>query len=111
MAANAASQSTEYAHIVCVPGKLGGEPCIDGHRVRVRDVVVARDQGGYSAEEIAASIFPSLTLAEVYAALAYYEDHRSEIAAFANAEDQFVEQFQRQNAHLFRDLSPPATGE
>jgi uncharacterized protein (DUF433 family) len=70
---------TEYAHIVCTPGVVGGEPRIAEHRIRVRDVVAARDLGGYTPEEIAASVYPSLTLAQVYAALAYYEDHRAEI--------------------------------
>ena len=108
MATDSPSQATEFAHIVCTPGKLGGEPCIDGHRIRVRDVAAARDDGGYSAEEIAASIFPSLTLAEVYAALAYYEDHRGEIATFAAAEDRYLQEFQAQHGHLIRDLAPPS---
>ena len=56
---------TQYAHIVHTPGTMGGEARIAGHRIRVRDVVVARDLEGLLPEEIAASVYPSLTLAEV----------------------------------------------
>ena len=65
--------------ISCARLAWWGEPRIAEHRIRVRDVVAARDLGGYTPEEIAASVYPSLTLAQVYAALAYYEDHRAEI--------------------------------
>jgi len=74
-----AQAQTEYVHIVCTPGVVGSEPRIAGHRIRVRDIVAARDLGGLTPEEIAASVYPELTLAEVYSALAYYEDHHDEI--------------------------------
>lgn len=94
---------TEYAHIVCTPGLLGGEPRIEGHRIRVRDVVAARDRGGLTPEEIAATAYPCLTLAQVYVALAYYEDHREEIERAFEDEARFVEQFRREHAPLVRD--------
>ncbi len=70
---------TEYAHIVHTPELLSGEARIDGHRIRVRDVVAARDLGGMTPEEIAATVYPSLTLAQVYAALAWYYDHQPQM--------------------------------
>ena len=73
------STRTEYSHIVRTPDVCGGEPRIDGHRIRVRDIVAARDLGGLTPEEIAASVYPGLTLAQVYSSLAYYEDHHDEI--------------------------------
>ena len=73
------STQTEYAHIVHTPGILGGKARIAGHRIRARDVMAARDRGGLTPEEIAATVYPTLTLAQVYAALAYCEDHRAEI--------------------------------
>jgi len=94
---------TEFAHIVCTPDVLGGEPRIDGHRIRVRDVAVARDIDGFSPQEIVQSVYPSLKLAEVYAALAYYEDHREEINLLAAAEAEFVEQFKAQHPNMVRD--------
>jgi uncharacterized protein (DUF433 family) len=99
-------EQTSYAHIVHTPGTMGGEARVEGHRIRVRDVVLARDLDGLSPEEIAASVYPSLTLAEVYSALAYYEDHRAEIDHAAADEQRFVEDFQRQHPDLVRDLRP-----
>jgi uncharacterized protein (DUF433 family) len=104
--ASDASTQTEFAHIVCTPGVLGGEPRIDGHRIRVRDIVVARDHGGYSPEEIAATVYPSLSLGEVYAALGFYEDHRNEIDGAAAAEDEAVERFQQEHPSLVVSLQP-----
>ena len=52
----APSTKTEYSHIVRTPGIVGGEPRIEGHRVRVRDIVAARDLGGLTPEEIAATV-------------------------------------------------------
>jgi uncharacterized protein (DUF433 family) len=100
------STKTEYSHIVCTPGVVAGEPRIDGHRVRVRDIVAARDLGGLTPEEIAASVYPGLTLAQVYSALAYYEDHRNEIDQAMQQEAQFVEQFLNDHPQLARDVRP-----
>lgn len=102
MASNASTQ-TEYVHIVRTPGILGGEPYIAGHRIRVRDVVAARDLGALSPEEIAASIYPDLSLAQVYAALAFYEDHRAEIDQASEAETDFAERFLQDHPQLVRD--------
>jgi uncharacterized protein (DUF433 family) len=97
---------TQYAHIVHTAGILGGEARIDGHRIRVRDIAAARDLGGLSAEEIAATIYPSLTLGQVYSALAYYEDHRDEIDRASADEAAFLDSFSRQHPGLVRDLRP-----
>ena len=65
-------------HIEISPDVCGGSPCIAGHRIRVRDVVVWHEQLGLSPDEIV-SQYPQIALADVYAALAYYHDHREEI--------------------------------
>jgi uncharacterized protein (DUF433 family) len=100
------STPTEYSHIVRTLGVIAGEPRINGHRVRVRDIVAARDLGGLTPEEIAASVYPGLTLAQVYSALAYYEDHRAEIDQATQNEAQFVEQFLKDHPQLARDVRP-----
>ena len=100
------SIKTEYAHIVRTLGVVGGEPCIDGHRIRVRDIVAARDLGGLTPEEIAASVYPGLTLAQVYSALAYYADHRDEIDQATQNEVRFVEQFLNDHPQLTRNVRP-----
>lgn len=42
------------------------------------DIVVLHEQLGLTPDEVV-STYPSLTLADVHAALAYYFDHREEI--------------------------------
>jgi uncharacterized protein (DUF433 family) len=101
-----ASTNTEYSHIVRTPGMVGGESRVDGHRIRVRDIVAARDLGGLTPEEIAANVYPELTLAQVYSALAYYEDHRDEIDQAMQNEVQLVEQFLQDHPQLVRDVRP-----
>jgi len=97
---NEHSMAREYAHVVCTQGTVAGEPRIAGHRIRVRDVVAARDLGGFTPEEIAATVYPDLTLGEVYAALAYYEDHREEIDQAGCDEDRTIEEFRRRHPQL-----------
>jgi uncharacterized protein (DUF433 family) len=97
-------KSAQFQHITGTPGFMGGEPCVDGLRIRVRDIVAARDLGGYSPEQIADSVFPVLSLPQVQAALAYYEAHRSEIDQARQDEAKFVEEFLKQHPHLVRDL-------
>ncbi len=97
---------TEYAHIVRTPGVVGGEPRIADRRIRVRDIVAARDLRGHSPEEIAGSVYPDLTLAQVYAALAYYEDHRDEIDQTAVSEASKAAEFLSKHPTLVCDRRP-----
>ncbi len=69
----------ERQHVEITPGTCGGKPHIAGHRVRVQDVVIWTEQG-QSPDQIVANI-PSITIADVYAALAFYHDHRDQIDA------------------------------
>jgi uncharacterized protein (DUF433 family) len=73
------------------PGYCGGEPHILGHRITVKRVAVWHEQMGMSPAEIAAT-YPTITLAQVHAALAYYYDHRDEIQAAIAEEERFVEE-------------------
>jgi uncharacterized protein (DUF433 family) len=68
----------EPVHITKTPGICGGKACIKGSRVRVMDIVVWHELRNYSAEEIV-TMFPGVTLADIYAALTYYFDNRQEI--------------------------------
>jgi uncharacterized protein (DUF433 family) len=65
-------------HIEKKPGVCGGKACIAGTRIRVQDIYVWHELQGQSPDEIV-SAFPQLTLADVYAALAYYWDNTQEI--------------------------------
>lgn len=56
-----------------------GQPVIRGSRLRVI-TIAARHLDGRSPEEIAAS-YPNLSVAAVYAALAYYFEHKTAMDA------------------------------
>ncbi len=66
------------SHIQVTPGVCGGKPRIAGTRIRVQDVVIWHERLNLSADEIV-SEYPQVSLSSVYAALAYYYDHQSEI--------------------------------
>lgn len=80
-------------HIEITPGVCGGKPRIAGHRIRVQDVVVWHEQMGMSVDEIV-SRYPSITLADVYTALAYYHDHFVEIRQQMRESEIFVQELQ-----------------
>ena len=73
-------KSVMTEHVKITPGVSGGKPRITGHRIRVMDIVLWHTQCGWSPDEIVFH-FPQLSLAEVYAALAYYWDHKEEVEA------------------------------
>ncbi|NJK69727.1 MAG: DUF433 domain-containing protein [Oscillatoriales cyanobacterium RU_3_3] len=80
-------------HIEITPGVCGGKPRIAGHRIRVQDVVVWHEQMGMSPDEIV-SRYPTITLADVYAALTYYHDHLEEIRQQIRESEAFVKNLQ-----------------
>ena len=81
-------------HIEIVPGEAGPKPRIAGHRIRVQDVVIWHEKLGMSPDEIVDQ-HPTITLADVHAALAYYWDHREEIERAIAEEHALVEEFRR----------------
>lgn len=89
------SVSTE--HIEITPGVCGGKPRIAGRRITVQDVAMWHERAGMSPDEIAATY--KLSLADVYAALAYYHDHREEIRERMRADEDFAE-----SCRLYHDL-------
>jgi uncharacterized protein (DUF433 family) len=76
----ATAPKTAYAHITKVPRVCGGSACIDNTRIRVMDVVLAKNDG-QSPEQIRDLFAVKLTLAQVYSALAYADENREEIEA------------------------------
>jgi uncharacterized protein (DUF433 family) len=79
-------------HITKTPGVCGGKACVAGTRVRVMDIVIWHEHLGWSADEIVLQI-PAVTLSGVYAALAYYFDHREEIEEDIRLNDEIAEKF------------------
>lgn len=80
-------------HIEITENIAGGKPRIAGHRITVQNIVIWHELIGKSADEIAAEY--ELTLADIYAALAYYYDHRAEIDKSIHDGDAFVEALRR----------------
>jgi uncharacterized protein (DUF433 family) len=105
-------------HIVSTPGTCGGKPRIASSRIQVKHLAIVHERQGMSPEEII-SEFPHLTLADVYAALAYYHDHReatnAEIAADrawyeeqrAKQSPKLQETLKARKAHASDDPLPP----
>ncbi len=91
--------TTAGDRIIATPGVCGGRARIDGHRVRVLDVVGWSEHQGMTPDEIVAQV-PSLSLADVHAALAYYFDHIEEIQEEMRAERALVDEFRRNHPSL-----------
>jgi uncharacterized protein (DUF433 family) len=81
-------------HIEISIGACGGKPHIAGHRITVQSIAVWHERMGMSPDEIATEY--GLTLGDVYAALAYYHDHRAELDESMRLEDSFVQELRNQ---------------
>jgi uncharacterized protein (DUF433 family) len=81
-------------HIEIVEGASGPKARIAGHRIRVQDIVHWYETMGQSVDEILEH-FPTNTRADVFAALAYYWDHRDEIEAEIAAQEVYVAEFRK----------------
>jgi len=91
-------------HIEVTPGVCGGKPRIAGHRIRVEDIVLSHQRIGMSPDEIV-SAYPTITLADVYAALAYYHDHQSEIDAHIRETDEFDAELRKQGPSILEKIA------
>jgi uncharacterized protein (DUF433 family) len=67
------------------------------------DTVIAAFAEGATAEEIAQQ-YPALTLAEVYATVAYYLNHKADVDAYLRAGEQFAQQVQVENEARFNPI-------
>jgi len=70
--------SESYRYIVRSPDVRGGNARVEGTRIAVHDVIGLL-QNGETVDSVATSCLPTLTKAQVYECLAYYEDHRGEV--------------------------------
>lgn len=77
--------------IVSTPGTCGGRPRIDGHRITVEDVATWHERMGMNPAEIVEA-YPSISLSDVHAALAYYHENRERIDAAIIKGEQFVQE-------------------
>ena len=96
-------------HIESTPGIAGGKPRIAGHRITVQNIAIWHERMGKSADEICAEY--GLTLAEVYAALAFYYDHRAEIDRSIEEEEAFVAQHRQCTPSVLAQMLKARRGE
>ncbi len=75
---SAMQTTTSYKYIIRKEGS--GEPILEQTRIAVRDIVEQWKMGA-SPEEIPFH-FPHISLAQVFEALAYYQDNKDEIETF-----------------------------
>jgi uncharacterized protein (DUF433 family) len=67
--------ATEYKHIVLNDNQT---PIIAGTTLKVIELIMAQNAYGWSPEEIHFQ-HPYLTMSQIYAALAYYWEHKEEL--------------------------------
>ncbi len=89
-------------HIEMTPGVMSGKPRIAGHRISVQNIAIWHEHMGMSADEIVDQ-HPGITLADVYAALAYYFDHLEEIEESIRAEEKFVEEMRKRTPSVLKE--------
>jgi uncharacterized protein (DUF433 family) len=90
-------------HIEVTPGICGGKPRITGHRIKVQDIVIWHEKMAMSPDEIVYN-YPTITLADIYAALAYYHDHREEIRQDIESGENFAKQLQGDKPSLVEKI-------
>jgi uncharacterized protein (DUF433 family) len=94
----------DYPHIVITPDTCNGVPRIEGTRITVNLIVREVVRARRSPEEVLIG-HPHLSLAQIYAALAYYFENRAAV-------DVSLQQADEEEADLrirFPSRLPPAT--
>ena len=82
---------THYEHIMLNEDQV---PMIAGTTMKVIELVLDHLAYGWSPEELHFQ-HPSLTMGQIYSALAYYWDHKAELDQDIERRLQFVEQVQQ----------------
>lgn len=88
-------------YIEITPGIRGGRPRLAGTRITVPDVAMMHLRLGQSIEEIAGRY--QLSLAALYAAMAYYFDNRAEMDLVIHEDLAFVAGFQRSQPSVLQE--------
>jgi len=100
-----AAAKTVFPHITTDPEVCHGRPCIAGTRVRVMDIMAAHEQGVSPADLQDYFATRRLTLAEIYAALAYYNDHKDEVEADFAEDERLAAEGMAKEAELRKQRS------
>jgi uncharacterized protein (DUF433 family) len=95
-----AVENVVVQHIEKTPGVVGGKARIVGTRITVQNIVIWHERMGMSADEIAAEF--DLSLADVFAALAYYFDNRQAIDETIRSDAEFIEALKQKTPWLLK---------
>jgi uncharacterized protein (DUF433 family) len=89
-------------YVEIVEGAGGPKARIAGHRIRVQDVVIWHERLRMSADEIVIH-YPTITMADVYGALAYYWDNKDEVDRKIAEDEAYVEEQKRKHVSLLEE--------
>jgi len=92
MAPNTPVESQSKVSVEHIEIDERGEAKLAGHRIKVKHLVELMRGQGYTAEQLQSEAYPHLSLSQIYAALAYYHDHRAEIDQRIKEDAEFAEQ-------------------
>jgi uncharacterized protein (DUF433 family) len=90
------SIATAYRHIHLDDLQV---PIVAGTTMKVVEIVVSQQAYGWSPEEIHFQ-YPNLSMSQIYSALAYYWDHRSEMDIDLQRRFDFAENLRQQSEPL-----------
>ena len=89
------SRLLQSTYIVQDKGICGGQPRIDGTRIKVQHIALEYERLGWSADQIC-DAHPGLTLAQVHAAVSYYYDHKAEIDKTIRKDEEFADRLREE---------------
>lgn len=72
----------------------GGQPRIAGTRIKVQHIALEYERLGWTPDQIC-DAHPSLTLADIHGALAYYYAHKDEVDEAISKDEEFVSRLRR----------------
>lgn len=78
------------------PEISGGKPHIAGHRITVQNIVIWHELLGLSIDEISSEY--DLELSDIYTALAYYYDNKTELDKSLMNDEELVSKLKRKIA-------------
>ena len=87
-------------HIETSSDVRGGKPRISGTRITVEDIAVMQLKLGMSLIEIAGVY--DLSLAQVYAAMAYYFEHQEDIEQQIAEEEAIIQEYQQNHTSILQ---------
>ena len=90
-------------HIEIVDKGSGPVAKIIGHRVNVSHIAMYHEEEGWSPKEIAEQL-PTITLADVHAALAFYYDNPEMMEAERAADERFYEELKRRHPSRLHEM-------